>query len=210
MEKQYHIQITTQALNGLVSSRALQVILTANLRQDRLSGQIAHPEYHCDHPLNDGLIYLEKQRQAIQHALRAGQQFEAWRAFGRLSHAAQDFYAHSNYVLLWAQNNLGIPPGTPIDPLDPQILGQPRLCSGKIYFPGDWLPFIPGLAGLAARMTPADSHTHCNLDSPQRGALFDLALEAATLRTRIELDQLLATAPVAQAALFTDLAREIE
>ena len=48
-----------------------------------------------------GMPILREQRQHILKSLSEQAAIPAWQAFGRLIHAAQDFYAHSTYVRLW-------------------------------------------------------------------------------------------------------------
>jgi hypothetical protein len=190
MKEAYHRQITMQALQDCFSRRALQAILSGNLGQDVLRGQIGHSEYHFDN--NDfagSYAYLAQQRQVILTELAHGSEqalpLVAWQAFGRLTHGVQDFYAHSNYVRLWLA---GHPQAAPeqIDPLEDAILNSPELISGRIYYPLEVLAFIPGLEALVKPLLPRDSHTWMNLDSPRQGALFDYAFVAAEKRTRAE------------------------
>ncbi len=99
MLKLYHRQILQEALENKVDSRALEIITEANLNQDALRGQIGHDEYHFDNnAFKESYAYIEKNRAKIQTALKGGDLEEAWAAFGRLSHTAQDFYAP------WAQS----------------------------------------------------------------------------------------------------------
>jgi hypothetical protein len=44
----YHREITREALEYKVSQAALGLIIEANLEQDRLPGQVGHPEFHFD------------------------------------------------------------------------------------------------------------------------------------------------------------------
>ncbi len=192
MLKPYHRQICQRALADLFSPTALAVIIATNLAQDGLRGQIGHPEFHFDDSAFEAsAAYLADQRQVALAALQAGTALPAWQAFGRLTHAAQDFYAHSNYLSLWAalHAQAGLPPATQVEALSPEILQHPGLRSGKVYF-WDWLAFVPGLGGLVERLLPADSHAHMNLDHPGRGLLFPYVIEAAVKRTRGEYDLL--------------------
>ena len=103
MLKTYHRRITTQALSEFFAPQALEIVISANLGQDHwLRGQIGHPEYHFDqNAFLRGQNYMEQNRALILPALQAGDARSAQQAFGRLTHAAQDFYAHSNYVTRW-------------------------------------------------------------------------------------------------------------
>ena len=203
MEQAYHIQITTQALGTAFSQRALQSILEANLRQDRLRGQIGHPEYHFDDSrFAESYAYMERQRQAISPALGAGMRQPAWQAFGRLLHCAQDFYAHSNYVHLWLEGRRPVPPTEQIEPLEMAILNSAALASGRIYFV-EALALL-GLKSQVRRLLPKDAHAWTNLDTPERGPLFPYALAAAEKRTRLEHERVAAALTAQQQVLFYD------
>jgi hypothetical protein len=195
-----------QELQAEFSPRALQVILKANLDQDRLWGQIGHPEFHFDdNRFAESYAYMEQQRQEIRAALSAGMASPAWQSFGRTLHTAQDFYAHSNYVQLWLTGRSPMPLPAEIEALDTSILESPALVSGRIYF-WEALSLIPGLEPLARRLLPPDSHAWMNLDTPDRSPLFHYALAAAAKRTCLEYEQLVASLDEAQQALFRDLA----
>lgn len=193
MHKTYHAELCKQALENLFSTQALNIIISANLAQDGLYGQLGHPEYHFDdNAFEAGYAYMQEQRKFIWEKIRGpGEVSPTWKAFGRLTHAAQDFYAHSNYISLWLDSyyKKDLPPPDQINPLDTNILNHPDLCSGKIFF-WDWLAFIPGLEGLAKRILPSNSHTHMNLDSPNQGTLFFYAFHAAKKRTLLELERI--------------------
>jgi len=191
LDSPYHRQILTRAIGARISSRALEVMITGNLDQDSLPNLLRHPEYHFDDNLfAESLASIEDFR---QQAARAGQPRQAWEAFGRLTHIAQDFYAHSNYVALWmAQAPSSTPPIESIDGLDPTLLKHPRLVSGKVYFFQEALCYIPGLRPFVKKFAPADSHLAMNLDTPDTGPLFPYALEAATQRTLAEFERTLA------------------
>jgi hypothetical protein len=133
VEAIYHQQVLSRAIRRRVSSRALDCILAANLGQDSLRG-LLHPEYHFDNLIRPSLDYMEACRwQAARAALAA----EAWAAFGRLSHAAQDFYSHSNYALLWLQRFPAHRPRT-----RPPSTGSIRMCSSTLQ-PVEKLDFPP-------------------------------------------------------------------
>lgn len=192
MKAVYHRQITTTALESRLSPRALETILHANLGQDGLAGLLFHPEFHFDDSrFQAGDAYLAAQRLQVHSDLQGSARVPAWQAFGRLTHAAQDFYAHSNYVRLFLETN---PTSTPqaIDPLIPDILHSPRLHSGKVHWGWELLlRFLPGLAARLDSRIPADTHAGMNLDHPDRGQLFPFALQAATQRTAYEFEILL-------------------
>jgi hypothetical protein len=189
MKKRFHIEICQNALGNIFSAKALNIIIAANISQDGLRGQIGHPEFHFDNSeIELGIAYIEAQHQIIWDTIRYRNNVQtSWVAFGRLIHAAQDFYAHTNYIPLWADhfepNDLPIPEH--VDPIQAEILSHPELRSGKVYF-WDWLAFIPGLHNLAKSILPPDSHTHMNLDSPDQGPFFQYAFEAANKRTILE------------------------
>ncbi|MDQ3005534.1 MAG: hypothetical protein M3R47_09155, partial [Chloroflexota bacterium] len=102
MLTQYHIEIISAALADCFSPRALSAISKANVYQDRLSGQFGHDEFHFDNNAFDkSYAYIEEQRSLTLSSLQKKEAPSAWSAFGRLTHSAQDFYAHSNYITLW-------------------------------------------------------------------------------------------------------------
>jgi hypothetical protein len=183
----YHRQITTQALQNTFHPDALELIVRANLHQDRLAGQIGHPQFHFDdNAFAAGYAYMEAQRVQILDALTGRGDIDgARRAFGRLTHTCQDLYAHSNYVQLWREMHPGLTAAT-IDPLDEGILGDPRLLSGRIYHPWEDLCYIPFLTPLVKNLIPRDGHAWMNLDTPGQGEGFSFALQAALLRTHQE------------------------
>ncbi len=198
MHKTYHIKITRQAIGKSFSPHALETITRANLGQDDLAGQIGRPEFHFDdNKIDAGEAYIAEQRALVMRVLGRDENEDtsitpAWQAFGRLIHAAQDFYAHSNYVRLWVEHDHQMngagqsSKADQIDPLDADIITSPNLISGRIYFPWEILSFVPGLEPVMRRLLPADSHTRMNLDSPKQGPLFEYALAAAIKRTIYE------------------------
>lgn len=193
MITQYHIEMTREALGEYFSERALQIITTANINQDRLAGQFGHDEFHFDNnAIDKGNRYINEQRGYIVATfLGTGvSSVAAWSAFGRLLHSAQDFYAHSNYVTLWIDSKNRTPHSSgEIDPLTKDILQSPNLCSGKVYFM-DIVYFIKPLRPLALKVLPKDSHGWMNLDTPEQGFKFDYAISAAVKRTKHEFELL--------------------
>jgi len=193
MLQKYHQQICQRALDPFFSSNALDVIVAANLGQDQIRYQFGHPHFHFDsNSFASAHRYIASQRQiALEITQSKHDPTLAWQAFGRLTHTAQDFYAHSNYIRLWAASypNGELPDPTQVDALKSEILQHPELHSGNIYL-WDWLAFIPGFQALAYRLTPEDSHTHMNFDSPKKGKLFRYAFEAAVKRTIFEYEQI--------------------
>lgn len=203
-----HVQITRAAVEGLFSETALRAILEANVRVDAPWNQLGHDELHFDNNAFDAsYVFLERQRGMIEPALRTGEPKKAWRAFGRLVHTAQDFYAHSNYVDLWlaCQPNGMVPAPGEIDPSDDSLVASPSLRSGKSYAPFGLLALVPGLDHLVAPLLPADSHAHMNLDSAKSGPQFEYAFQAAIKRTRQEFHEVVRPMRGELVALFTDL-----
>jgi hypothetical protein len=191
MEAPYHLDVLRRALRERVSARALAAIGAANLGQDSLRG-LLNFHWHFDNSLfAEGLAYIEECR---AEAAQAMDPTEAWAAFGRLSHAAQDFYSHSNYVALWLAARQAGPAPLPkaIDGLDPAILRHPALCSGNVYMPWEALTVVPALRPLVKLILPYDSHAWMNLDAPAAGPLFPYSIEAAVQRTVVEFERTLA------------------
>jgi hypothetical protein len=211
MELIYHQELLSRALAARVSARALAAITAANFGQDS-PRNLLRLAWHFDNSLfAEGVAYIEACRAA---AASAREPAAAWAAFGRLTHAAQDFYAHSNYVALWlaewrAQHApAGYPPPAAINGLDPALLRHPDLISGRVYLP-EVLGFFPALRGVVRRLVPRDAHAWMNLDSPAAGRLFPYALEAAFQRTVAEFNLTLAAVSSARgpsaATAFCDL-----
>jgi hypothetical protein len=187
-----HADITRQALGEHFSPAALEKIISANLAQDRLAGQIGHDEFHFDNnAFEKSYAYIEEQRALTIFALRAKEGNAAWSAFGRLVHTAQDFYAHSNYIDLWlsCQPAGAIPTIAEINPLDEDLVQSQMLRSGKLYYPLEALSFVKIIKPLILPLLPRDSHAWMNLDEPGRGPNFTFAFHAAIKRTRIEFEK---------------------
>jgi hypothetical protein len=188
-----HAAILRRALEGLFTRQALNWIIASNLLMDVPWNQVGRDELHFDNNAFDrSNSYMTGQRALILPALEGSRPRPAWQAFGRLTHTAQDFYAHSNYVELWlARNPNGkLPVPTEIDPLDAGIMESPALRSGRPHMPFGALSFVPGIANWVDRMLPVDSHAHMNLDSAARGPAFEYAFHAAIKRTLHEYDLL--------------------
>jgi hypothetical protein len=191
MEAQYHRQVLERAIGGRLSARAHAAVLAANLDQDSMR-RLLNFECHFDNSLfAEGLAYIEGCR---AKAAAAATREAAWDAFGRLSHTAQDFYSHSNYVALWLQQFEPdtAPPPDKIDGLDSRLLHHPALVSGRVYLPLEAITLFPSLRPLARRWLPRDSHAWMNLDHPGRGPLFPYSIEAAVQRTDLEFQRTLA------------------
>lgn len=184
-----HREITHEALWAYCAPTALEAIIQANLSLDGLWGQIGHPEYHFDaNAFAESRAFMAAQESLILTRLREGvDRLPAWQAFGRLSHTAQDLYAHSNYIALWLEKTgTPWPPPEEVDPLDEDVLHHPRLRSGRLYYPLEVLTFLPLLGRWVQRLLPRDAHAWMNLDHPGRGPLFAYARAAAIHRTRHE------------------------
>jgi hypothetical protein len=181
------------ALGTHFSPRAMSAIISANIYQDRISGQFGHDEFHFDNnAFEKSYAYIEEQRALTISALRKQDVHAAWSAFGRMTHTLQDFYAHSNYITLWLARFEGqTPPAAPeVDPLDPNLIHSPDLHSGKTYYPFEFLYFMRGTKKFSLRILPRDSHAWMNLDSPEQGFKFDYAMQAAIKRTVIEYEKM--------------------
>jgi len=206
MISRYHIEMTRNALAMHFSERALDVIMTANVKQDVLRNQIGHDEIHYDNnAIEKGDRYINEQRGYILAVLLSPSTPGAWVSFGRLLHTAQDYYAHSNYVTLWLDQFDGAPPPPPeIDPLKKELMRSPSLHTGRVYFPMDVVYMIKPLRPLALKLLPKDSHGWMNLDTPAQGPKFDYAISAATQRTTHEFDLLRKLLSPEMFARFTD------
>jgi len=185
MKIQYHREITVAALEPTFGPRALQAILRANFEQDGLRYQFGHDHFHFDsNQFDSSYAYIEEQRGLVGSALERGALDPAWAAFGRLTHTAQDFYAHSNYVPLWLDQFSGAapPPPSEVDPVLPEILRRPDLRSGKLYYPFEALTFLPFVGKFFVPWMPSDSHARMNHDAPENSPMFDFK------RTRLEFE----------------------
>jgi hypothetical protein len=187
-----HEEMTREALSGRISPRALEIINAANCKQDSLRGQIGHDEYHFDNnAIEEGIRYINEQRGFVIASLLSPGVLSAWIAFGRLLHAAQDFYSHTNYVSMWLDQFNGTPPTPPkIDPVQKSLIESPKMHSGKLYLPMDLLYFVPFLRKVSLALLPSDSHGKMNLDSPAQGPRFEYARAAAVKRTVYEFELL--------------------
>lgn len=202
-----HEEMTREALSAHFSPRALEVIIAANRKQDALSGQIGHDEFHFDNnAIDEGYRYIKEQRGFVLAALLSPGVLSAWIAFGRLIHTAQDFYAHTNYIPLWLDQHNGTPPAAPeVDAVQMSLIKSPKIHSGKLYLPMDLLYFIPFLRKFSLALLPNDSHGKMNLDSPQQGPHFEYARAAAVKRTLYEFEILEKILTPEMFSKFTDL-----
>jgi len=201
-----HEEMTREALGPYFSPRALEIIIAANKKQDAPRNQIGHDEIHFDNnAIDKGLRYINEQRGYILATLLSPGILSAWIAFGRLTHTAQDFYAHTNYISLWLDQHPGTPPPPlEVDPVQKSLIHSPSLRSGKIYFPLDVFYFIPFTRSIALRLLPDDSHGKMNLDSPKQGPRFAYARAAAVKRTQYEFELLRKLLTPEMFAKFTD------
>lgn len=190
MKEKYHRAITEQALRPHFDAAMLEEIVRANLGQDVIRYQFSHDHFHYDNnAFAAGDAYIAEQRRAVIETLQGGGPASLARAaFGRLTHTAQDFYAHSNYTALWRERHPGAMPDD-IAPYLAEVVSDPRLKSGRIYPPLEYLSFLPLLAPLVIPMLPRDSHAWMNKDDPSRPD-FDYAYVAAVKRTEYELQQI--------------------
>lgn len=197
MKACYHIELTRLVLAPHFAAPALDDVIRANLGQDALRYQLGtHPHFHFDNnQIAEGLAYVEQQHAEIVAlvAVEGSRAAARQRAcLGRLLHAVQDFYAHSNYVDLWLARytapGQSMPQSSEINGLDAEILGHPDLMTGSFKFWRDIVYYIPVAGWLARRFlgVPATSHEGMNLDAPDRGPSFVYAFEAARQRTAHE------------------------
>ncbi|MBI2977147.1 MAG: hypothetical protein HYY33_09365 [Chloroflexi bacterium] len=205
MLAQYHAAVLTETLGPLLSARALKAIISANLRQDSLRHQINAPHIHFDNcAFAEGRAYIEQQHALIAAASDAP---AMWAAFGRLSHVAQDFYSHSNYVDLWLDAHGGPAHTRPdgINGLDPGLLASPALRSGYFVLWRDLIHYIPLLNRFAKKhLVAPDSHEAMNLDDPGRGPRFDYSIAAAKQRTVAEYRRAIDSLDPRRVNLFQD------
>ena len=205
MLTEYHIEIMFESLGDHLGTRALAVMTTANVKQDQFAGQFGHDEYHFDNnAFERTYAYIEEQRALTIASLNKNDAPSAWRAFGRMTHSVQDFYAHSNYITMWLARFDGrTPPAPPeVDPVDPSLLASPDLRSGRVYYPLEFLYFMRKTRALSLRLLPKDSHAWMNLDSPEQGFKFEYAMQAAIKRTRIEYEKTMTGLPRDLLSLF--------
>lgn len=188
MEARYHIELTRSALQDLFSPDSLEEIIAANLAQDALQNQLgSKAHFHFDNnKIATSLAYVESLHAQIRELAterNAGKQQRI--ALGRLGHAVQDFYAHSNYVDLWlAQQGRQTPPPDAIDGLIPELLNHPDLRTGTFVLWRDIIYYVPIIGALWRRVyIPSGSHEAMNLDSLERGWKFPYAMTAARRRT---------------------------
>lgn len=187
MHKSYHAEIIRSAIGDAFSLEALDHIISTNLGQDSLLN-LLKGHYHFDaNAYRKAYRYVQKQDQVVLKCLAAGKITLCWATFGRLTHALQDFYAHTNYIKLRRAKNpaFNLSNGRRVDPIDAQILDSDTLYAARVYYPLEALTIFPELVPRLKRMLPADSHANMNLDSPDSGENFFFAMSAAIRRTEI-------------------------
>ena len=204
MLESFHVEIMHLALDDIFSPPALDKIIKANLYQDRLRGQIGHDEYHFDNNAFDkSYAYIEEQRALTVSSLMKKDAPLAWSAFGRLTHTAQDFYAHSNYIDMWRARQPGGVTPPEVEPMDPELIHAPALRSGKVYLL-EVLTFVLPLKPLIMPLLPRDAHAWMNIDSPERGPNFPYVFQAAVKRTKVEFQRTTQGLPEDLFKLFVD------
>ena len=206
MLTEIHRQITRLALEQYFSVPALETIIRSNMRQDGLIFQVGHSHFHFDNnAFKESYAYIEEQRRLVITNLDIGRPDDARVYFGRLTHAVQDLYAHSNYVELWLQNfdpKAMLEPNS-IDPCDKGVMASLQLRSGRLYYPLEALSFVPKLKRFVLPLLPRDSHAWMNLDGPASGNKFPFAFSAALKRTRIEFEEVISDMSKEMIYLFT-------
>ena len=191
MKTKYHIEITQNALRDWFSPEALQLIIKANIHQDRIKNQFGHDYIHFDtSAFEEGFQYIQDQERLIIKGVKLEDYLSSWEALGRLTHSWQDFYSHSNYVKLFMANSgITSPEAIQHDRLD--ILNHPDLRSGKNYGVIEYLALLPGIGKLVTPLMPDDSHARMNLDSPASSPLFGYVYWAAFKRTQNAIETIL-------------------
>lgn len=194
MDLLYHAQMVESVLANHFSAHALQEVIAANWSQDDMPGLLLYPARHFDNNLiAEALAYMDEEYAAMAQAARLPDGGPTMRAaFGRLTHTAQDFYAHSSYVDLWLARHGGLDATHPeqIDGVDPDLLASPDLRTWEFYLWRDLIYYVPGLKHLARRIyIPPYSHEARHLDDPGRGPKFVYAIKAAEDRTRQEYER---------------------
>ena len=186
----YHHKITTKALSNYFGKQELNEVIKGNLLQDRPAGQFGHPEYHFDDSeFVRTYRYLDELRSSIEDKIITGDYISQARfEFGKLTHALQDFYAHTNYIRLWG-NKHGVDPTNwdgEIDCQDRDIIQSNELMSGHFYSPWEMITFLPIIGRYFGKLFPNNSHAMINNNSPNKNPWFPMAFKCAELRTREE------------------------
>jgi hypothetical protein len=191
MNTKYHTEITHKALESHFSNQALERIITANIRQDRVAYMLGHDHIHFDgSAFSAGFRYIADQEKMLLEYLALAKYHQAQEAFGRMIHSWQDLYSHSNYVQLWLETHPHQPPET-IVPNNTDIINHPNFASGKNYGLIEFLAMVPILSSLIIPRMPSDSHAKMNLDSPSSGPNFPYAYFAAYKATQAAFENLI-------------------
>jgi hypothetical protein len=189
MDLVYHALATYKAVGARFGDLALEQVIKANQAQDSLLNQL-RGDLHFDNQIAQGRAYVKAERaNVVRLAAEGGSGEPARAAFGRLCHAVQDFYAHTNYVRLWLACNGGLDATLPgdVDALDASLLDHPDLRTGSFFLWRDWVYYVPVVKRLARRIRVLPgSHEAMNLDSPTKGPEFAYAFAAACQRTEHE------------------------
>lgn len=108
MKVSIHKNITRTALKEELSKSALDFVCEANEESDALYNQSNSAQHFDDSKIKEGLTFIKKLEKALLSELtsvpsytgkvREGRFLVALYALGRLLHAIQDFYSHSNWV----------------------------------------------------------------------------------------------------------------
>ncbi|MBM4422608.1 MAG: hypothetical protein FJ030_04345 [Chloroflexi bacterium] len=208
MIARYHAIILAESVGQHFSPEALNEVVAANIGQDSPLN-LLNSVIHFDNSLiREAPAYIEE-----QHALlaRADDPRAMRAAFGRLTHTAQDFYAHSNYVDLWLAARGGIERARPegIDGLDPAILDSPNLKTAHFYLWRDFIFYVPLFQRFARKhLVFPNSHEEMHLDDPSRGPKFYYAIAAAKQRTLAEYRRAIQSLGAERAADFHRKHRE--
>lgn len=191
----YHAALTEQANGGLLDAEQLAYVVAANMAQDLLqTSSFVHFD-NCDFP--GGIDHVAAEWAIIDGV---GSRFAepALAAFGALLHTTQDFYAHSTWIELHADQS-------PIPVWDQTLASLPPAIVSGTW----WL----GSPKLCVAGTP--SHSQLNKDSPNSAegrklvesgpnagrSLFQLAFDTALEASRAQYRRLAGTklAPLAGA-----------
>lgn len=192
MLSRYHIEITKRSLGVFFSTDSLREITQANVAQDSFASLLgAEARRHvCDCTVDESLAYIAEEHALIAElSERPGTESKQRAALGRLLHTAQDFYAHTNYVALWAARHGHEFVGEGLesvggDAIDPTIFSHSSLQIAKWVTWREPLYYIPGFGSLLRHFwLPESSHEAINLDSPKQGVYFYVAMAIARQRT---------------------------
>jgi hypothetical protein len=186
MKSKYHREISIKALAPLFSEDALDNIVRANIRQDKIKNQFVHDFIHFDSSaFEEGFSYIRDQERIISDSISNDAHLRARQALGRLLHSWQDFYSHSNYVHLWISKTESAEAEKIVFD-DLEIMDSPELISGKNYGIIEFVALLPVLSKFIKPLMPEDSHAKMNLDDPGASPYFGYAYMAALKRSEYE------------------------